>query len=242
MRRNEVKRFFLFSGLLVLFCLMLSCKSSSTTPTPPAKSAPTVARVDVTSAHTTILVGATEQMTATVVMSDGTTKAGVGTWSSDTPAQATVDQSGVARGVTPGNANIIFNNTAGGQGHKLLTVRALWSAAGSGDTVFDMPTYVSRVKITGTYNRYSSNFIVYIAGHLVVNELLGTGWDSTYFEGTYVTNGGTVEIKYSSGVAWTFTEVAATSALGLPPMQRSVRPTPGNREYEIYKRVSDRRR
>jgi uncharacterized protein YjdB len=99
-----MKRFFLFSGILVIFCLMLSCKSNPTTPTP----APTVASVAVTSTHSTILVGQTEQMTATVTMSDGTTKTGVGTWSSDAPSRATVDQSGLAKGISSGAVNIIF--------------------------------------------------------------------------------------------------------------------------------------
>lgn len=82
-----------------------------------------------------------------------------------------------------------------------------WSHGGTGDNVFDMPRTVSRVKITGDYTRNSSNFVVYIAGDLVVNELLGTGWHVTHFEGTYLTGGGTVEVKQSSGVNWTFTEV-----------------------------------
>ncbi len=182
-------------------------------------------------------------MTATVTMSDGTTKAGVGTWSSDAPARATVDQSGLAKGISSGAVNIIFNNTAGGQGSKGLTVRNIWSMSGTGDNVFDMPTYVSRVKITATYTHNSSNFIVYIAGKLVVNELLGTYWDQTYFEGTYVTSGGTVEIKYSSGVSWSFTEVPVTTAITNTARKRpnfASQSVSGNREYEIYKRVSEK--
>jgi len=232
-----MKRFFLFSCILAIFCLMLSCKSNPTTPTP----IPTIMSVAVTSSHSIILVGQTEQMTATVTMSDGTTKAGVGTWSSDAPSRATIDTSGLVKAISAGGVNIIFNNTAGGQGSKGLTVRNTWSMSGAGDNVFDMPTYVQRVKITATYTHYSSNFIVYIAGKLIVNELLGTGWDQTHFEGTYVTSGGTVEIKYSSGVAWTFTEVPVTTAT-----TNTIRKIPnftsqfvsGNREYEIYKRIS----
>lgn len=88
------------------------------------------------------------------------------------------------------------------------TPRPLFTAAGSGDTVFDMPTTVSRVKITGDYPSRSSNFIVKIGGRLIVNELIGTSWpNGPHFEGTYVTTGGVVEITNSSGVAWTFTEV-----------------------------------
>jgi hypothetical protein len=48
---------------------------------------------------------------------------------------------------------------------------------------------------------------VRIGGRLVVNELLGRGWPSTHFDGTYVVIGGTTEITNSSGVTWTFIEV-----------------------------------
>jgi hypothetical protein len=86
--------------------------------------------------------------------------------------------------------------------------RPLFTAAGSGDTVFDMPTTVARVRITGDYPGRSTNFIVKIGGRLIVNELLGTSWpDGPHFEGTYTTTGGVTEITNSTGVAWTFTEV-----------------------------------
>jgi len=88
-----------------------------------------------------------------------------------------------------------------------LTPTPLFSRSGSGDTVFDMPTTVGRIKITADYRSNSSNFIVHIAGRGVVNELLGTAWNQTHFEGTYVTTGGVVEILFSSGVAWTFAEI-----------------------------------
>lgn len=83
----------------------------------------------------------------------------------------------------------------------------LFTRGGTGDTVFDMPTTVSRIRITGRYTANSSNFIVKIGGRLIVNELLGTFWSMTTFDGTYLTTGGVVEITNSSGVAWTFAEV-----------------------------------
>lgn len=79
-----------------------------------------------------------------------------------------------------------------------------WTYAGTGDTVFDMPSYVSRVRIIGDYPSYSTNFVVRIAGRLIVNELLGTGWGSTHFEGVYLTSGGVVEITISRDVRWEF--------------------------------------
>lgn len=84
----------------------------------------------------------------------------------------------------------------------------LYSNTGIGDTVFTIPANVTKIRIQGTYAGNSSNFIVRIAGSSLVNELIGTSWSSTSFEGTYlVTGGSTVEIINSSGVAWTFTEV-----------------------------------
>ncbi len=88
------------------------------------------------------------------------------------------------------------------------TPAPIFTVTGTGDTVFDIPTRVTRIKISGTYTRNSSNFIVRIASSLVVNELLGTGWNQTTFEGTYlIRGGGTAEITKSTGVEWTFTEV-----------------------------------
>lgn len=88
------------------------------------------------------------------------------------------------------------------------TLPPLWSKAGTGDTVFDMPRHVARCRIVGIYTGYSSNFIVHLNGHGLVNELLGTGWGTTKYDGTVLTTGGgVVDIVHSSGVAWTFTEV-----------------------------------
>ncbi len=90
------------------------------------------------------------------------------------------------------------------------TMPALWTRAGTGDMVFDMPSYVARVRVVGTYTGHSSNFIVWInkPRTLLVNELLGTGWGKTTYDGTLLTEGGgVVSIEGSSGVVWSFTEV-----------------------------------
>lgn len=84
----------------------------------------------------------------------------------------------------------------------------LYVATGSGDTVFDIPRNVTRIKIEANYPGRSTNFIVKIAGRLVVNELLGPAFGPSTFTGTYlIAGGGTVEITNSSGVNWSFTEV-----------------------------------
>lgn len=84
----------------------------------------------------------------------------------------------------------------------------LWTASGAGNDVLDKPRTVTRVRITGRYTANSSNFIVWCNTQLVVNELLGTAWGRTTYEGTHATPSCTqVRIENSTGVAWTFTEV-----------------------------------
>lgn len=87
-----------------------------------------------------------------------------------------------------------------------IRIVPFWSMSGVGNTVFDMPTYVSRVRITGRYDSNSSNFIVRIGGRLVVNELLGRAWQATTYNGLHLTSGGVVEITNSRDVTWTFAQ------------------------------------
>lgn len=90
------------------------------------------------------------------------------------------------------------------------TPRPLWSNNGTGDTVFNMPLGVARVHVIGTYTDRGSNFVVWIdkPRTLLVNEIIGTAWPSTTYDGTLLTGGGgVVSIESSSGVVWSFTEV-----------------------------------
>ena len=50
-----------------------------------------------------------------------------------------------------------------------------------------MPLYVARVRIIGTDTGNNSNFILRIAGRLLANELLGTSWSATRYDGTLLT-------------------------------------------------------
>jgi hypothetical protein len=72
--------------------------------------------------------------------------------------------------------------------------------------VFDMPTYIRRVRIIGDYGGRTSNFIIYVGGRLVVNELVGTTWNQVHHEETYAVVGGEVMIIDSSGVSWSMVE------------------------------------
>lgn len=84
-----------------------------------------------------------------------------------------------------------------------------WSRTGAGNLVFDMPSRVSRVQITGTFNGACQNFVVRVSQNLVVNEILGTctiGIGSRY-SGVHQVSGGTTEVTNSTGVLWTFEEI-----------------------------------
>ncbi len=86
----------------------------------------------------------------------------------------------------------------------------IYTRSGTGDNVFDIPSYVTRLRITGSTSSSCQNFVLRVAGRLVVNVILGTCSvaDSRSHDGTYaITGGGTAEITISSGVAWTVTEV-----------------------------------
>lgn len=87
-----------------------------------------------------------------------------------------------------------------------VSLNPFWTMSGTGNTVFDMPTYVSRVRITGRYESNSTNFVVRVGGRLVVNELLGRAWGATTYNGLHLVSGGVTEITLSRDVAWTFTQ------------------------------------
>lgn len=310
-----MKKSFLFVGLFVPLFAVVSCKSPSSPETPKA----TVASVSVTSANSSIQVGQTEQMTATITMSDGSTKAATGTWGSDNMDVASVDQSGLVTAVSAGTATIYIDVNAstlvsasaansaasvtssgsqtGGQaagknrggkaglrgqkwggkkgaarnnkealekgietessdeaiarmrpestvrGSKSLTIHDLWSRSGTGANVFDMPSYVERVKIVGDYRGsdpyIGDNFVVWVGSDLLVNEILGTYWGSTHYEGIHLTTGGVVQVKYSNGVVWSLTEMPVTAALtynSRNPLKYSGKSAAGKGKYEIYLR------
>lgn len=86
-----------------------------------------------------------------------------------------------------------------------------WRRAGRGNNAFSIPSDLVRLRITGFYGDFSTNFVVYINGRLVVNELLGTGWSQTSYNGVHVIpegdGSGLLQILFSSGVDWSITQV-----------------------------------
>jgi hypothetical protein len=87
-----------------------------------------VKSISVSPGSTTILMGKQQQFSATASYSDGSTKSpppGL-TWSSSSTAVATVDSSGLATGVAPGNATIsaAVGSVNGSSSTKVQTVLA----------------------------------------------------------------------------------------------------------------------
>lgn len=93
------------------------------------------------------------------------------------------------------------------------TPAGLFTKSGTGNTIFEIPASVTRVRIQGSFTGNSSNFMVQIDGKSVVNVIIGASQNPTTSDGTYLlTGGGKVEITGSSGVSWTFTEVKADNS------------------------------
>lgn len=113
--------------------------------------------------------------------------------------------------VYSGTLTVVANHISGTNtilitGGGTLTGVPVFFRQGVGDSVFDIPSHVTRVIITASYNGSSQNFILRVGGSLIVNELMGTAWQQTIFIGTYQITPGVVQITSSSGVAWTFHE------------------------------------
>jgi hypothetical protein len=113
-----------------------------------------------------------------------------------------------------GNVTVNGNHTGGTNtlpfsATGVFPPRPDFSRSGVGDTVFDMPLDVARIRVVGTYNGSSQNFIMRIGGRLIVNEIIGTCCGNVpRYEGTLLTGGGgAVEIRSSSGVSWSIQEI-----------------------------------
>jgi hypothetical protein len=134
-------------------------------------------------------------------------------------ATATTDGNGFYSMVVPSGTAISLQFSRDGYNFQSSTVtfttdtrrdvslNPLWTRTGTGNTVFDMPTYVRRVRIVGTYSASGSNFIVWVGNRLVVNEIIGTARQGgPRYEGVHAVIGGEVRIENSRDVVWSFTQ------------------------------------
>ncbi len=195
---------------LALLCLsgfVVACNGDKS-PSPTAPSTPTPTTVSLTGNVSAVggakLGGATVRIFDGVNAGKSTSTDGSGAYRFDGLTSGNGNLVATADGYDESRAGVVINGT--NTLNFTLRTTVPWSRSGSGNTVFDMPTYITRVHIIGDYGGRTSNFIIWIGGRLIVNELVGTDWGEVHYEGTHAVTGGTVEVKNSNGVSWSITE------------------------------------
>lgn len=99
-----------------------------------------------------------------------------------------------------------------------LRTSAPWTHAGTGSAVFDMPKYITAVRVIGAYTGVTSRFSVHVGSCVIIEDQLGTGTRRTISDGNYpvtpalTPSPGVVEVIVDSpDVSWSFTEDRASS-------------------------------
>lgn len=213
--------------LVLLSVAAVSCGSSSSPTTPTPTTTPTrVIRLEANLAYGTIDIGQTFDAILRIY-SEGTAPLTV--TGLNGPAGYTASwTSGVIAPGTSQAVTIRFTPTAAQAYNGTLTVNSdatsggnttavsgrgqgpPFKKTGTGATVFDIPTSISRVHIAADYGGSCENFVVKVAGRLVVNEILGrcSVAIGPHYDGTHlITGGGVAEVTLSSGVSWLVEEV-----------------------------------
>jgi hypothetical protein len=204
---------------VALLCLTIACgKDASPTgpsapPPPTTPPGPTLYTINgrVSSAAGGTLAGATVRVADGPNANKTTTTDGSGSYSLTglTFAGFTVEAS-MGGFVTASRGGILQSGITTATANFTLLPATPWSMTGRGNSVFEMPSYVSRVRVTGVPRTTCENFIVRIGGRAsIINVILGTCSiaDARTYDGTHLTGGGgTVEIVSSTAIDWSFVE------------------------------------
>lgn len=94
-------------------------------------------------------------------------------------------------------------------GRRDVRLAPFFRRAGTGANVFDLPSYVTRLRVTGSYSGFCENFVVWVSRRLIVNEILGScsvASGRTY-DGTHAVTPGLVEVQQSTGLNWELQQV-----------------------------------
>jgi hypothetical protein len=195
----------------IVVCLLLNaCGGNSTTGPSPTPTTPAVASSltgTVTATGTTVRVSG-----FTVTILDGQTQGRTATTNST--GAYTFDS------VVGGNANVSATATGWEEVRSGVTIAGPttlnfttrttqpWTQSSRGNNVFTKPLWVTRMSVTGLFTGSSSNFIVWCGSSLLVNELIGTFWNTLTYQGTHATPScSDIRIENSTGVLWALTEV-----------------------------------
>jgi hypothetical protein len=226
--------------------LVTGCSSSPTTPTtPPPPATPTkIITVSGNLAFGSVNIGSSADRTFTINNSGNTVltytslscTGGTGSVgytanpTSGTVAPGATNTVNVHFAPTLGQfyscvLSVVGDQTSGGAAINVsgtgVNPNPIFVQSGVGNSVFNLPSYVTTVHITGTYTGSSSNFVVWVGPtgvacgtvtngscHLLVNDIIGTFVGRTTSDGTYLTGGQPgVVIQLSGGVSWTISEV-----------------------------------
>ena len=195
---------------LLLTMIAVACGGENGNPVGPSNPSPTPSAASLTG--TVATEGGSGISGATVTFLDGPNAGRSATTTSGGGYSFT--------GLTAGNANLSARAPGHNEDRRGITIAGttslnfslqrgpLWEMRGSGNTVFDKPAYVTRVRITGRFEGTGQNFVIWCGRDLLVNEILGTRWPSTSYDGTHATPNCTeVRVENSTGVQWSMAEV-----------------------------------
>lgn len=203
--------------LALLFCVLavlVSCNkdSSPTAPTPPPPTTPPPTPPPPVIQNINVLGVVTDSNTGRPIGG-----ARVRATSGSSSGSATTDGNGFyqVNGLIAGQVTLNFEAdryngrqerptfaTAGD--HRFDTnIAPFFRRTGRGNNVFDLPSYVQRIRIRGVWDRRdTSNFIVRIGGRSILNEILRS---TITYDGVHATpGGGVVEIISSTNIDWEF--------------------------------------
>lgn len=212
-------------ALLALLCLTVACGGSKT-PTTPTPTQSRIIGLEANLAFGDVDVGSSLERflriinsgTAVLTITGMTGPAGyTASWTSGTIAPGQAQQVTIRFSPTEArtyNGTLTVNgDQTSGTNTMAVSGRGLgplFRKSGTGANVFDIPSSVSRIHITGDYGGSCENFVIKIAGRLVVNEILGSCsvGIGRHYDGTHlITGGGVAEVTNSSGINWVFEEV-----------------------------------
>lgn len=195
---------------LALACIgLLDCSNNPAAPTPPAPTPTTYALTGrVSSAAGPAITGASLTIADGPNAGKSTTSNSAGDYAfqSLTASGFTLSVSAAGFVSKAGPISLTQNVTAN---VTMLPVQ-LFQLNGSGNQVFDVPTYITKIRVIADYGGSCQNFIMHIGGRSIANEILGTcsvQTTGTHYDATVNTIGGSGETVNSSGVSWQITEL-----------------------------------
>ena len=202
-----IKTVFRTAAILVPVVVLPAC-GTARMPTAPSRIslAGTVTAQDgarVSGATVRIVDGSTEKSTTTN---------SVGEYRIDDVVAGIANLNAVADGYEPVLTELYVDGTK----PLNITLRTTlpWSKSGIGSAVFNMPTYITHVHITGASTAAQSRFSVRVGSCQLIDDVLGreayrSTIDATYLvleAGLLLPTNGVVQIVNSPDVAWSFTE------------------------------------